>query len=127
METVTTTDEPLMTLKEGAAMLGLKSPASLRTEIANGRLQPIIIAGRHYVTRSILREMIEACRAKPKAQGSGSNAILQESDGGSSSTVDPSVAQDAVKMTLQALKERSKPTSRRSTYPAGSRHLLPNS
>ncbi len=46
---------PLLSLSDAAAQLGL-TKASLRTEIRKGRLTPISIAGKFYVTEALLTE-----------------------------------------------------------------------
>lgn len=52
---------PLLSLSDAAARLGL-TKASLRTEIKKGRLTPISIAGKFYVTETLLTEFL--CRAQ---------------------------------------------------------------
>lgn len=106
-------DERLMTLAQGAAEIGLKV-SSLRTEIRRGRLTPIEIAGKFYVTKKLLGDMVQACRAKPRGHDSSSSDTATGTDGGSSSTGDPNVALAAANMSLQALKGLSRRTSPRS-------------
>jgi len=114
-------DKPLpelIRLSEAAAELGLKV-SSLRTEIRKGRLTPVEIAGRFYLTRESLGEMIKACRVKPKDHDSISNATETVTDGGSFATGDLSVAQAAARQSIERLKKLSRPTSPRNTSRAG--------
>ena len=67
--------ERLYTLKEAVAAFfpgGNWTVASLRTEIRNGRLEPIRFAGKFGVTKSAIGEMLVKCREKQKAPASGS-------------------------------------------------------
>jgi len=102
--------EPLLSLTEGAARIGVTA-ASLKTEIKNGRLRPVIIAGKKYVTMSALSEMIERCRAAPKGPGSISEPKAGELPHGLSETDRQKLAQDAALKTVQALKKRSQTIS----------------
>lgn len=102
----------LIRLSDAAAELGLKV-SSLRTEIKKGRLTPVEIAGRFYLTRESLGEMIERCRVKPKDHGSISGEGMEPD--GSSSTREPSVALDAANQTLQKLRDSLRNTSRANT------------
>lgn len=107
-------DKPLpelISLSEAAAELGLKI-SSLRTEIRKGRLTPVEIAGRFYLTRESLGEMIKACLVKPRGQDSTSDDTRQPEHPGSSSMENPNVALDAANMTLQELKNNLRNTSR---------------
>ena len=104
----------LMRLADAARSMGLKT-SSLKTEIRRGRLTPVQIAGRLYVTREALNRMIAACHVKPKDRDCGSNATETDGNGGSSLTVDPSVALAAAKESLKGLSEPLRPTSPRNT------------
>jgi hypothetical protein len=108
----------LKKLAVAADELGVKV-SSLRTEIKHGRLRPVVIAGKFYLTDEAVREMIEACRAKARGHGSTSGDPEPAATGGSSSTDNPSVALDAANQSLQALKERSRRTSPANTSRAG--------
>lgn len=101
--------ETLMTLLDGASSIGLPV-AVLRTEQRKGRLQTIQLAGKHYVTTTLLREMVERCRVVPKAQDSTSEQEVGKADG-LSETDQQKIARDAALMTVRALKKRSRVTS----------------
>jgi hypothetical protein len=103
----------LMTLAEAAGRLGVKV-SSLRTEIRRGRLRPIEIARKFYLTEEAVKEMLDTCRAKLRGRGSISGEADPVDTGGSYSTVGPSVAQAAAQISLQMLKEHSRGTSQRS-------------
>ena len=111
--------ERLYTLKEAVAVFfpgGNWTVASLRTEIRNGRLEPIRFAGKFGVTKSAIGEMLVKCREKQKAPASGS--ALQEKtedQSGSFSTEALKQAQDALQATLKGLKKPSPPTSPKNT------------
>lgn len=100
----------LMRLSEAAEKCGLKV-SSLRTEIRHGRLHPVVIAGRFYLTEAELGAMIERCRENRRGHGSISDADGPQD--GSSSTDQQSVALDAASMSLQKLKEHSRRTSQK--------------
>lgn len=103
---------PLLTLREAAERLfgdGGKVRA-LRTEIDKGNLIPAKIAGTFYVTEEQLREMIKRCRENQKDRTSIS---MKKKELSSSGTERKPSEQDAVKMRLKQLTERSPNTSRK--------------
>ena len=102
--------EPLMTLEDAATSIGLRG-AQLRTEIRKGRLTPTVVAGKHYVTESALRDMLDKCRADQKALASTCETPEQPVLRGLSSTAKQNVARDAARLTVQGLKKRSRTTS----------------
>lgn len=79
-------------------------------------MTPTILAGKHYVTQSALREMLSLCRV-PKAQGSTSSDTSPANAIGSSETERRNLAQAAAKANLQRLKGDLMPTSRKNTSP----------
>jgi len=101
--------EPLLRLAVGASRIGLKKSA-LETEIRAGRLTPIVVAGRRYVTATMLREFVESCRAAPKARASISGGAPAAPLNGSSATESARLARDAALATARGLKERSRAT-----------------
>jgi hypothetical protein len=61
------TDAPLaLTLKDAAERYGF-TVATLRAEIARGRLTRYRIGKKDWTTPADIREMIEQCRVEPKA------------------------------------------------------------
>ncbi len=102
--------EPLMTLGMGGREIGLTT-ASMRTEQRKGRLSTIKIAGKHYVTHSLLREFVQRCRVEPKAQDSTLvRSAEAEPAGGLSETELSKLARDAALKTVQGLKKLSRAT-----------------
>jgi hypothetical protein len=70
-------DDDDMTLQEYIAVFYPDGPltvASLRTEIAKGRLTPSEVAGKFFITPAAVRALLKAptCPAKPKAPASTS-------------------------------------------------------
>lgn len=59
----------LMRISEAASSVGLTARA-LRTEIAKGRLQPVRIAGKIFLTSEALQSMIDQCRDQPRDRAS---------------------------------------------------------
>ena len=116
-------DEPL-TLEEACRLVFRDNitPATLRAEHARGNLVLEKIGRRQFVTRAAINEMRIRCRVGPteKDQGSGSSQSAEtpmaatKARDGSSAMVPSSAAQDALQMTLQALRRRSPSTSRKS-------------
>lgn len=108
---------PVYTLSEAVErFLGPAwSVASLRTEIRKGRLVPMRIAGKFAVTEADIAEMLQRCRENPRDHDCISGLGRVEAAPGSSSIEDASLAQAAARMTVKALKERSRGTSSRST------------
>jgi hypothetical protein len=103
--------EPLLTLDEAAKRLGDKVKASsLRTEIRRGRLTHTVVAGKHYVTESDLRNMVTRCRVEPRGPASTCETLAGTMPPGLSSTEQSNVARDAALKTAQALKKRSQNT-----------------
>ena len=61
------TDDPLaLTLKDAAERYGF-TVATLRAEIARGRLTKYRIGKKDWTTPAAIREMLELCRVEPKA------------------------------------------------------------
>jgi hypothetical protein len=61
------TDDPLaLTLKDAAERYGF-TVATLRAEIARGRLTKYRIGKKDWTTPADIREMLELCRVEPKA------------------------------------------------------------
>lgn len=71
-------------VKESAYLTGLTA-ASIRKAIHRRELTPIKIGERHYLTQTILREWIAACRLAPKDHASTSGAARVAVPSGSSS------------------------------------------
>ncbi|WP_152044896.1 hypothetical protein [Aureimonas psammosilenae] len=44
---------------------GSLKPAALRTEATKGNLDMLMIAGKHFVTKAAIRDMLERCRLRP--------------------------------------------------------------
>lgn len=102
----------------GGAMTG----AGLRREAARNRLAVSRVAGKDWTTLRAIAEMIELCRAAPKAPTSSSNgqrripkAGSPGTHRGSSEMDDGKSARAAVLMRLDRLKNGLPPTSRKST------------
>jgi hypothetical protein len=109
-------DEPV-TLAEACRLFfgGRISPSALRTEAMKGRLVITQIARKDFVTRRAIEEMKERCRVPASRPVSGSEPKPGQTDAkpasGSSSTVNPSIAQDAARMRLEKLSESLRTTS----------------
>lgn len=68
-------DDDQMTLREAVAVfwpIGPLTIASLRTEIANGRLTPGVVAGKQFITPAQIRALFRPapCPDRPLARGS---------------------------------------------------------
>lgn len=103
----------LMTLSDAARWLdpsGAIKVRSLRTEAERGRLSIVSIAGKHFVTENALREMVEKCRAKAKVPDCTSTSDQIVSRNGSLETERTASAQAAARLTVEALKARSRNT-----------------
>jgi hypothetical protein len=44
---------------------GSLKPSALRTEAAKGNLNMLMIAGKHFVTKAAIRNMLERCKVRP--------------------------------------------------------------
>lgn len=91
---------------------GQLTKSSLRTEARKGNLDIIRIAGKDFVTKQGIKEMIEKCRENKNLHGSGSG---QTPAPGSSRTGDKGSAQTALRQKLNALKKSSPNTSPQNT------------
>jgi hypothetical protein len=70
-------DDTPLRLREAARIAfpdGSISQNSLRREIYKGRLVPMLIAGKMYVTLRSIREMADRCLVAPKVRSSNSKA-----------------------------------------------------
>ena len=97
--------------------------SGLRREAARGRLVIMRIAGKDWVTLSAIREMMDKCRVVREVPISGCARPSQteRQPDGSLSTVDAKLAQDALRLKLEKLKESYRNTSSRSMrHPAAS-------
>lgn len=118
-------DSEYMTLKEAVAVFWPDGPltvASLRTEIANGRLAPASVAGKFFVTPAQLRALFEPkpCPHAPKAHAStGAKAGPKSArrTSGSSGTDRQRSALAAAQMAINKLSKRSPLTSQTSGSP----------
>jgi hypothetical protein len=85
MSAATAAPERLLPLRDGAARIGL-TVGQLRRAIERGDLTPVRLGSLLFVTDSALAEMIEKCRARPKARdsistpASGSSAMVPSRD-----------------------------------------------
>lgn len=100
-------------LDEARLMLardGSVSIRSLRRMLRKHGLPVIRIGQRHAVTDDTMKELIERCHVHetPPASGSGAAAVARLC--GSSATVTSRSQRDALKLTAQGLKRRSRST-----------------
>jgi hypothetical protein len=108
-----TDDEKTMTLAEAAARYDY-TVLTLRAEANRGRLGIYKIGRRFYTTPADIKRMVELCRVQKHPQGS----IFIPRDGdGLSATDRASSARDALKLTIEKLKNSSVSTSQQSTGP----------
>jgi len=91
---------------------GSMGASGLRLEAARGRLAVERIAGKDYTTLKAIEEMRERCRVQPKAAVSTST---RKSTWDLSETERASVALAAARMSSNALRQNSRPTSRKNT------------
>jgi hypothetical protein len=104
------TDDPLaLTLRDAAERYGF-TVATLRAEIARGRLTKYRIGKKDWTTPADIREMIESCRVEPKAP-----AFTVTRRGASSSYVTEYASLDSAQQALLKLRSNSRNTSRPST------------
>ncbi|MEM6381126.1 MAG: hypothetical protein AAF739_00495 [Pseudomonadota bacterium] len=118
-----------LTLERAAALAfpeGGITARSLRTERENGRLRTFKIAGKVMTTLADIDKMIQRCQQneedRPKAHGSSTARTAAH---GRYTTGRCGVARDAAAMTARALKERSQPTSPKSTNRATQTNVIP--
>ncbi|NBS93417.1 MAG: hypothetical protein EBS91_05795 [Betaproteobacteria bacterium] len=113
----------LMTLAKAAAALGLPGKSALATEVRRGRLTPIVIAGKRYVTEDALREFVARCHHEQRDLASTCDADGGDRSHGSSSIQETRSAQAAARQTVEELKQRSRDTlpasTRRRRHPVG--------
>lgn len=118
-------DEP-MTLEEACEVIfkGAIKPATLRAEAERGTLILERIGRRDFVTRTAIREMRRKCQVVPPQKvpdsgsslhGSGRMAASPRPAGASGTTDDTSAALNSVLRNVEALKQRSRATSPKST------------
>lgn len=77
-------------------MRGLAKPSTLRTAIADGKLDAMRIGKRYVVTPAALRRWMESCRVVPKAPAKPPARI------------EPSISQAAAMLTIERLREQDK-------------------
>jgi hypothetical protein len=100
---------------EHAFPFGGMTEKGLRCEAKRGRLVIWRIANKDFTTLAAIEEMRSKCRLQDNQPASGS--VQQEENAqqsGSLSTTDASIALAAARASTSALRERLKPTSRRS-------------
>ena len=103
----------LLSLRDAADRVRLPVSA-LRTEIRKGRLTPIVVAGKFYLTEGLISEFIASCH-EPRGRGSISDPEKDDQESGSSETRELKLAQSAARATVAELKKNLRPTSPRST------------
>jgi hypothetical protein len=114
----------LYTLQEAAQLLspdGSVTPRALRTMARQGRLQVIRIANKDFVTAEAVNAMLTSSTLtlrSPSCRDAGclpdsicADAVATERPPGSFSTERKKLARAQAEMTVQALKQRCKPTS----------------
>lgn len=109
-------DEPIP-LAEAARLFfrGRLTKSALRTEAKKGNLELIRIANKDFVTRNGITRMIEKCRENAHRPDCG---LGQTQEHGSSRTVTPASAQNALSTILEQRKKGLLPTSRPNTNPS---------
>lgn len=118
-------DDDPMTLAEYIAVFYPRGPlmiASLRAEIAKGRLTPAVVAGKHFVTPAQVRALFQPeprrCRAMPKVRaftsGADGSTIAQGARSRTSTSSETEryrSARAALQIACMKLKEGSRSTS----------------
>ena len=95
---------------------GAIKASSLRREIARGRLEVELIAGKHFVTLAAISRLRAACRVAPQAHDSGSSQHMEPVPPyGSYATETPSRALDSARENVKKLKNSLVNTSQKST------------
>ena len=98
---------------------GSMTKSGLRREIARGKLECEIIAGKQFVTLSGIERMRKLCRVGPKVPASTLESDKGEQPAGSSSTDKTNSAQVAAQTIAEELKRPSPGTSAKSTSRIG--------
>jgi hypothetical protein len=105
------TDDPLaLTLKDAAERYGF-TVATLRAEIARGRLTKYRIGKKDWTTPADIREMIELCRVEQRAPAS----IVTRRVTGNLLSETAHASLDSAEQILMKLRSASRNTSRPST------------
>lgn len=103
---------------------GALTLSALRTEARKGRLATVTIAGKQFVTRKAIMDMIELCRDQNSRPASPSDASRTDAASGSSEKDSGISAQDALRARLNAPVKRSQHTSGKGTGPTR-RNVVP--
>lgn len=108
-------DDLPMTLQQACDTVfgGAITPATLRVEHGRGRLVIIKVGRKQFVTHGGIKDMLNKCQLDPQERDPGSissrsgrtEMAASRGPGGSSATEASSAAQDALQVTLQALKK----------------------
>lgn len=56
---------------------GRLKPSALRTEAAKGNLDMLMIAGKHFVTKAAIYDMLERCKVRPASSGHTTPSVRQ--------------------------------------------------
>lgn len=109
-------DTDPITLREASALLrGKVTESALRAEIKRGNLAVERIGKNLFTTPAAIREMREKCRVMPNPRDSTSEKTAPAAGSGSSATGERTSELTALKASVNALKQGSLSTLRKST------------